>query len=284
MEIIQNEIIDDIGTPQSKENYDKMVDYLVSMPVNNYKDYISRLSVEKNIKHESGHFLFLLGESMQHLFLGENLKKAKDIIKYRSTIKDSEVIDGFAKIYELNNEKILLMEIDGSFVSVAATVHELTHLLQAINENNPSKKYNEILSIFSEFVVLDYFSSKFNNLDIFDNHLINRLVNRMSNRVCSNQLFSDEEKWIKEIYFSCYTYFLGTIYAIRLFDLYKKGDMTILSTFNSVLAGKITVDEMLEKYCINISNQDTFNSFINCCDYYRKIVDERYGSNVHYVR
>lgn len=284
MEIMQNEIIEDIGTPQSRENYDKMVDYLVSMPVNNYKDYISRLSVEKNIKHESGHFIFLLGESMQHLFLGENLKKAKDIIKYRSTIKDSEVIDGFAKIYELNNKKILLMEIDGSFVSVAATVHELTHLLQGINENNPSKKYNEILSIFSEFVVLDYLSSKFNNYDIFDNHLINRLVNRMSYRVYSEQLFSDDPKWLKDIYFSAYTYFLGTIYAIRLFDLYKKGDFTILSTFNSVLAGEINVDQMLEKYDINMSNQDTVTSFINCCDYYRKIVDDRYGNNVHYVK
>ena len=61
MEIIQNEIIEDIGIPQYRENYDKMVGYLVSMPVNNYKDYISGLSVEKNIKHESGHFLFLLG-------------------------------------------------------------------------------------------------------------------------------------------------------------------------------------------------------------------------------
>lgn len=216
--------------------------------------------------------------------MGENLKKAKDIIKYRSTIKDSEVIDGFAKIYELNNEKILLMEIDGSFVSIAATVHELTHLLQAINENNPSKKYNEILSIFSEFVVLDYLSSKFNNYDIFDNHLINRLVNRMSYRVYSEQLFSDDPKWLKDIYFSAYTYFLGTIYAIRLFDLYKKGDFTILSTFNSVLAGEINVDQMLEKYDINMSNQDTVTSFINCCDYYRKIVDDRYGNNVHYVK
>ncbi len=284
METTKNENLDDISIPKDRENYDKMVEYLVSMPVSNYDNNMFRLSGESNIKHESEQFTLLLEEILNLLFFSDNVKKAKNIIKYRATIEKSEAVDGFSRIYELNNEKILLMEIDGSFVSVAATIHELTHLLQAINENNPSKKYNEILSIFSEFVVLDYFSSKFNNPDIFDNHLINRLVNRMSYRVRSNQLFSDEEKWIKEIYFSCYTYFLGTIYAMRLFDLYKKGDMTILSTFNSVLAGKITVDEMLEKYCINMSNQDTFNSFINCCDYYRKIVDERYGNNVHYVR
>lgn len=285
MEIIKNKSVDDINTFQTRENYDKIVDYLVSLPVNNYQDVIRRTSVEKNIKfRRRSHFQFILEESMKYLFSDTNLEQSKYIIKYRADFKDSNVIDGFAKIYELNDEKILLMEIDNSFVSVAATIHELTHLLQAVNKNNPPKKYNELLSIFSEFVILDYLSLKFNNPDIFDNHLINRLINRMSYRVYSNQLFSDDCNGLKDIYFSCYIYFIGMIYGIRLFDLYKKGDLTILSTFNNALAGRITVDELLEKYCINMSNQDTITSFINYCDYYKKIVNNRYGDNVHYVK
>ena len=155
METTKNENLDDISIPKDRENYDKMVEYLVSMPVSNYDNNMFRLSGESNIKHESEQFTLLLEEILNLLFFSDNVKKAKNIIKYRATIEKSEAVDGFSRIYELNNEKILLMEIDGSFVSVAATIHELTHLLQAINENNPSKKYNEILSMEDGKLVYD---------------------------------------------------------------------------------------------------------------------------------
>lgn len=284
MEITKKEIIEDISNLQARENYDKMVDYLVSLPVYNYQDYVSFTSLEKNIKCKKGLFPLLLDDSMNYIFFDENLKKAKHIINNKISFEDSKIINGFAKIYDLNSEVLLSMKIDNSFVSIAAIIHELTHLIQAINKNNPTKRYNEILSIFSEFVILDYLSSKFDNPDIFDNHLINRIINRMSYRVYSNQLLHNESKLLENIYLSCYTYFIGMIYAIRLFTLYKNGDLTILSNFNNVLNGNITIDKLLEKYCINMSNQDTINSFTSWCDYYQEIVTDRYGSNVHYVK
>ena len=47
MEITKKEIIEDISNLQARENYDKMVDYLVSLPVYNYQDYVSFTSLEK---------------------------------------------------------------------------------------------------------------------------------------------------------------------------------------------------------------------------------------------
>lgn len=69
MEITKKEIIEDISNLQARENYDKMVDYLVSLPVYNYQDYVSFTSLEKNIKCKKGLFPLLLDDSMNYIFL-----------------------------------------------------------------------------------------------------------------------------------------------------------------------------------------------------------------------
>ena len=128
-----------------------------------------------------------------------------------------------------------------TYAAIAGTVHELTHIIQALNNNNPPTQYNEILSIFAELVALDYFSIKEKNKDIFNNHLINRIINRMSKRVYSYNLFEDvdPQSAIKKYFISNYTYFIGLIYSLRLFELYKHNPKSILNDFNMVLNSEL---------------------------------------------
>ena len=62
------------------------------------------------------------------------------------------MIDGFASIYNLDIKIILELDSRKYFESVAVLEHELIHILQALNNNNPEKQYNEILSCFGEMV------------------------------------------------------------------------------------------------------------------------------------
>ena len=183
------------------------------------------------------------------------------------------------------------MEFDSRkyFVSVAVLEHELTHIIQAINNNNPKKQYNEVLSFFVEFLSLELLSLKYNNPDIYKNAIINRFVNRMSYIVYVSdyeyETFDKKSDYIKEMYIGLYPYMLGFIYAIRLLDLYHLSPIEIIEKFNMVLSGKKTIDELLSDYHISLEDKSTILSFKNSCDIYRDFVMEKHDeSNIHFAR
>ena len=284
-DILNEDFFNDIKSSEQKNNFDLLVNYLCSKPVYNYEKLVNRQEPEKEVKISTNSFFDKLYEVLKLFLDDDNYNATMDIINNRSEFKDSNYFDGFARIYDLQTNPILKIEGMHTYAAVSGTVHELMHLLQAFSNNNPPKQYNEVLSIFLELVVLDYFSRKNNNKDIFNNHLINRVINRMSNRVYTDYFFDDNYSVFKNMLESKYTYFLGFIYALRMYDLYKDRPSLILEQINLMLKSKNTLKIFLDNYQINLSNFDTLNSFYNICDKYEELVYEKYGSNnIHFVK
>lgn len=270
----------DILSKRARDNLNLMVDYLCSSIVPDKLPPLSRLG---NVTIQECHDYI-----SKFLYTKENALLANEILQKRTEIEDNEYIDGFSSIYDLDREKLINVSSKKYFASVATLEHEMIHILPALNNNNPEKQYNEILSFFGELLSLRLLSEKYNNNDIFINHLINRCIKRMSYRVCGRD-FEDEailnqSDCMKEIYLSVYDHMLGFIYAIRLLDLYYQDPDKIIKDFNLVLASKKTVKALISEYHISLEDSDTVDSFIKMVDIYREHVDTKYGTAVHRVK
>jgi len=257
-----------------------MIDYLCSSPVPNKRP--SRKTIKWFTLEECHHYV------SYHLYTKENRELVEEILKNRSEILDGDMVNGFSYIYELNKDIILTVESRKYCESVGCLEHELIHLLQAINDNNPKKQYNEFLSFFGEFVTMKKLSELFGNIEIFEYAMLNRLVNRMIYRVYVKD-FLDEE--IEEnINFlptlsKLYDYMLGFIYAVELFSLYQVDNDRILKDFNLVLSGKKNVESLLREYHISLEDTNTVENFIKVVNSYRKFVKIKYEkSEFHYVK
>lgn len=222
------------------------------------------------------------------LYSKENQELANYILSERSTIRDLEYIDGCACIYNLSKDKVLILESKRYFGSVSSCEHELTHLLQAFNNNNPKQQYTEMLSIFNEFVSAELLSEKYNNQDIYEEEIIRRTTNRINHGVVSsdfdNDRFNERSSFYKESYYSVYSYMVGFIYAVRLFDLYHENPNEVLDKVNNILSGKNTVEKLLDDYSISFKDKSTISSFKNFCNSYEDFVMKRNDkSEVHTI-
>ncbi len=275
-----NSRLADINTKKARENLNLMVDYLCSslapdkLPPLNELGSLTILECHASISNV--------------LYTEENAILANNILKNRSNISDTNCIDGFSAIYDLNRKDLIEVSSKRFFESVAVLEHEMIHILQALNNNNPEVQYNEFLSIFGELLTLKLLSEKYNNSDIYINSLIKRCIKRMSYRIYGSY-FEDEEiltcsDGMKKIYYSAYDYMIGFIFAIRLFELYHQAPDRIIKDFNLILAGKKTVKTLLSEYHISLEESETLNSFIKMIDSYRDFVQIKFGTSVHKVK
>ena len=270
----------DIQSKQARDNLTLMVDYLCSSIVPNELPPLNKLS---NVTMEECHDYL-----SKFLYTKENAILINELLHKRTNIDDYECIDGFSSIYDLNREKLIDLSSKKYFESVAALEHENIHILPALNNNNHEEQYNEILSIFGEFLSLKILSEKYNNNAIYINNLITRCVRRMSYRVrgrdFEDEVIENQSDYMKKLYLSAYDYMLGFIYATRLLDLYHQEPNKIIADFNSVLAGEKTVKALLFEQHISLEDIDTVVSFIKLIDLYRECVDKKYGTSVHRVK
>lgn len=211
--------LQDIKTKNARENLNEMVYYLCSALVPNKMP--PHIKLIKDLTLETCH-----QEIASILYSNENIKLADLLLRSRAKIKDGDFVDGFAAIYDLKREILLELDTRKYFISVGALEHELIHLLQAINKNNPEPQYNEVLSFFGEIVTMFYLSLKYQKEDIFNNFILFRMINRMSYRVfghCFEDAFiASHSEFINKTNLSLYEHMLGFIYAVQLFTFYKK--------------------------------------------------------------
>lgn len=278
--IKENSKLIDIQSKLARDNLTLMVDYLCSSIIPDKLPSLNKLgSVTMQECHE---------HISKFLYTDENAILTNNILQKRTRISDYDCIDGFSSIYDLQRE--ILIEVDSKrfFESVAVLEHEMIHILASLNNNNPEEQYNEILSIFGEFLSLELLAKKYNNNDIYMNNLITRCVKRMSARVYGrdfeDEAIENQPDYMKKVYLSAYDYMLGFVYAIRLLDLYHQEPNKILTDFNSVLAGEKPVKALLSEHHISLEDKDTVDSFIQMVDLYRKCVDIKYDTSVHRVK
>jgi len=269
----------DIQSVKARNNLDLMVDYLCSSIVPDEQPSLNRL---RRVTMQECHDYV-----SRILYSDENCILANTILQNRSEISNSYCLDGFSRTYDLSNEVLVQVSSNRFFQSVAVLEHEIIHILLALNKNNPEVQYNEFLSIFGEFLTLELLSKKYNNPNIYINHLINRCIKRMSFRVYGKDFLDaaieNQPDNIKNYFFTSYDYMIGFIYAIRLLDLYHQNPHKILIDFNLVLSGKKSVKALLLEYNISLEDSNTLNSFIKMVDSYREFVNIKYGESVHRV-
>lgn len=276
-----NSMLIDIQTKVTRDNFDRMVDYLYSSII---PDEVPSLNKLGRVTFQDCHRYVA-----EFLYTKKNAAVASYVLQRRSEIGGGyDDKYGHAAIYELNREYLVEVDSDRFFQSVAIFEHEAIHILQALTNNNPEKQYLEILSIFGELLSLEKLSEKYNNNDIYINRLIARCLNIISCGV-NVRNFEDEEienqpDWIKDALLSLYTYVLGFIYAIRLLDLYHQDNNKIFEDFNLVLAGEKPIKALLSEYHISLEDNDTVHSFFKMVDSYREYVATKYGTSVHRVK
>ena len=270
----------DIYSKEARNNLNVMVDYLCSTTAPN--------TLPSLIKFNGTNLQECHEYISKILYTTENNNLVNYVLKNRAKISNGDFIDGFAAIYDLKREHLIEVSTNRFFASVSSLEHELIHILMAINNNNPEKQYNEVLSVFGELITADLLSQKYNNRDIYINHLIVKCVNRMSYRVYGSY-FEDEERekqsnFLKAQFLSGYDYMLGFIYAIRLLDFYYQDSKKTLKDFNLILSGKKTVKELLTQYHISLEDKETIHSFFRIVDLYQNYVNVKYGEEVHYTK
>lgn len=278
--IKENSRLIDIQSKNARDNLNLMVDYLCSSIV---PDKLPPLNKLGSVTMQECHDYV-----SKILYSDENRTLTNIVLQKHSKILASDYIDGFSAIYDLNREDLIELSSKDFFESVACLEHEIIHILLALNKNNPEVQYNEFLSIFGEFLTLELLSEKYNNSDIYINHLIDRCIKRMSFRVYGRD-FEDEKikeksDYVKNINFSSYDYMIGFIFAIRLLELYHQDHNKVFIDFNLVLSGKKDIKSLLSKYQISLEDLSTIDSFIKMVDSYREFVDVRYGASVHMVK
>ena len=135
MDVIINTepLFEDIRDSKARKKFDEMVGYFCCK--------LFSESRPKMIKIPAGSFEENNEYVANILYSKDNRILANDILKNRSEIIDNEddelIVDRDAMIYELSSEKILRLYSAKYFESVSVCEHELIHLLQAINDNNP---------------------------------------------------------------------------------------------------------------------------------------------------
>lgn len=277
--IENNPFFEDIKCAKAKENFDKLVDYLCSMPVAEAPEEDILLDGDFYKKHK------IIANS---IYSPRNRTLIEKVLKERTKTDTCDSIDGSSYIYELGKDKILKLGTTKYYRSISVLEHELTHIVMSLNNNNPKPQYNEILSFFVEFLSLLQLSKMENNPNIYNNAFINRCVARMSFRVFAHE-FSDEylnehSNFLNNSHHNSYPYMLGFIYSVRLLDIYEQ-DKTVLKEINDILEGTKSIDELLKEYNISLENSETINCFINMCNYYSQLVTKKYTqSKLHSVR
>lgn len=283
--IEEDPLFDDIKSDESKNNLNKLVDYLCSMPVP--EETVNELLLNGNYEEEHNYFA-------KGFYNEQNLKIVNEIIKNRTRFMDIDStdinkLDGYSYIYELERDNILELGTMKYYNSVAIMEHELIHLLMALNNNNPKPQHTEILSLFGELLTLYKLSEKNNDPLIFENGLVKRCISRMTYRVYASH-FSDEylkehSEWLYMAHRNGYPYIIGFIYAIRLLNIYQKNEKELLTNINEVLNGNINIENLLNKYNISLTDENTCSDFINMCDNYKNIIENRYiDSQSHSIK
>ncbi len=138
-------------------------------------------------------------------------------------------------------------------LAIPSGYHELTHYTLLSNpkrkEINEKFLLTDTLSLFYELIGADKVSEYFfeNNRDYFTNKY-NALL------MASNNLLLNEEDYKNDI--DIKTHLLSFAHALVLYDRYQNDPDSVLDITNSVLGGKTSLDNALNKLNIDMDNDE----------------------------
>ena len=261
----------DLSNQKSLERYNKFVKLVISK---NPKEY--KINDFKSISKNETIYLFkniiymILGKTE---FIDNLLNNFINLIFINGS--DNPMDGQVIQLYDMKTNNIVYSVRINNLETVASVVclsHEFMHYYEMINKMDLNKKtyYDEILSIFAEkfasYVLEGQGSSDIvnkienNRLDVIKFHYTERPKDVEETRLFAEK-FNDENlyKFYKEykIYSKVIaeSYGFGYIYGEGLFQLYLT-DINFRNDFSNMLNKKISLQEILNKYSINMENKD----------------------------
>lgn len=271
--ISSNREFSDLQSDLAKINYKRIICSLESAIRPNVSHSVYYVLGTKSINKSK--FEEYLKYLCDRVFLDErNNLLAKDLIKNRIDFKLSGYPYSFTS-YDINREKMIIIEGGKYKISPIMAVHELTHAIMFLQKNSISKEYEEFLSMFNELRAIDEMDE-----DIQDEWLFNRIVQRLSYRIHIEDL-SDEalqtHQINNDIYFENYFRILSFTYALRLYEIYLIEPEQVNADVLRVLNNQISLFELLNKYKISLENEDTILCFENKIVEYENIVTKYFN-------
>lgn len=214
-------------------------------------------------------------------FLGSGTAKA---LKTLSIEKVAMPLFDGATYFEYNGEKrtilpekIVLFRTDLSY-SALSLVHENTHILF----NNPAPQkgfhlhYNELLPILMELIATTRFEDSLQDPNLLQHYLdirietFRRHLEEYSQGILLRVSGAKDLIPIEYSIHNSYSYVICTIYALRLFELYKKNPEIIKQLIQKAITHQITVEELLQETSTSLKDKETIKGTEKILKMYQK--------------
>lgn len=264
----------DIESDLAKINYKRIICSLESAiwPNVSITSPYYVLSTKAINKNEFGKYLKYLCE---RIFLGESSNLiVKNLVENRIDFRLDGDPYGFTS-YDINKEKMIIIEGGKYKVSPIIAVHELTHAVMLLQKNSIPKEHEELLSMFNELRAVDEMEE-----DIQDEWVFNIMAQRQFFRIYIEDL-SDEalqrHQEYNDNYFEDYFRTIALVYALRLHDIYILDKEQVSADVSCVLNNQISIADLLNKYKISLENEDTIRCFENKIVEYENIIKKYFN-------
>ncbi len=173
--------------------------------------------------------------------------------------------------------KIVLFRTDLSY-SALSLVHENTHILF----NNPAPQkgfhihYNELLPILMELIATIRFEETLKDPNLLKYYLDIRIKTFRDHLEEYSQCITLRTAGVNDyipIEYSAhnsYSYIISTIYALRLFELYKENPNQIKELIQKAITHQITVEQLLQETNTSLKNKETIKATEKVLRMYQK--------------
>lgn len=260
----------DLKSQKGLERYNRFIN---SLNTKNFIDYKRNDFNEKN--YEDCIYIFkqiiytLLGNDNE---INDILNQFINLITYNES---EDVLEGnVLQFHNVTNNSIkyaVNIPLVNNESSIICMIHEFMHYLSFIKELNTKKSYyNEILSIFGEKYATNILKGqgstdiekkienirlsniKFHYNERLDDIETYRLFAKKESDEYLNQFYKEYKMFAKSV---AQSYGLGYLYSTYMLKLYNTENNFIID-FNNLINNKINLQDILDKYSINMDNKE----------------------------
>lgn len=275
---INNDLISkdnvDLCNQKALERYNKFIKLIINKPIIMYtQEHFNKIKYEECILIFKNIIYDLLGNNK---YINTILKNFISIIEINNS---QDPLDGTVLQYEIiNNENIVNKKyrviIPGCNTtgSIVCLVHEFIHYISFIQGISINKKpyYYEILSIFAEKYATRYLKgqgrdteeSKIDSIRLsnlkYQNTTIKKQIDDyrlLAQRENDENMYNFYKEYRIFYKLLSESYGLGYLYSTTMLELYLN-DNSFKIDFNRLFNKDITLQELLDKYSINMDNKD----------------------------
>lgn len=201
-----------------------------------------------------------------------NSYEMKDPAFLKVDFKNIPQIDSSTRIVEINEKnykdvafkKIVVPKVDYRLASTIYA-HEMSHVQMVSKDGGTNNiMYEELIPILMEFIFADKIDYSSFTLKYVKNERLMCICNSLNLLAMGNKL-----SYLNRV--TMEKYIISSIYAFKLFEMYYDGSIEtrkeILHDINEVFDGNIVVDNMINKYNLDLEDKEKTIKLIKRFDF-----------------